>query len=198
MTLQQVIDDVNAVPEVLEVQSNTTGQHFSYSITKIEYIYQVSDGRLLDGSFVVLEKNDEAFFYKSIPAILRENVIPRSYHMSESEIKTYLEENNIEWTVLSVNISQRGSLDLITTSVDDGNIISEKQYKTYLTQEPEDWVQPEGTHDAYGDGDIVFHKNLYWISNNASNVWEPDGDGIDDSIWEQISKSSFTEIKPVQ
>lgn len=35
------------------------------------------------------------------------------------------------------------------------------------------WVQPEGAHDAYKQGDIVSHKDKLWTSDVDGNVWEP-------------------------
>jgi len=42
-----------------------------------------------------------------------------------------------------------------------------------------DWIQPAGGHDAYKIGDKVTHKGSQWISNAASNVWEPGVHGWD-------------------
>lgn len=35
------------------------------------------------------------------------------------------------------------------------------------------WTQPLGAHDAYNEGDIVFHGNALWVSEISGNVWEP-------------------------
>lgn len=35
------------------------------------------------------------------------------------------------------------------------------------------WVQPQGTHDAYNKGDKVSHKDKKWTSDVDNNVWEP-------------------------
>jgi hypothetical protein len=39
------------------------------------------------------------------------------------------------------------------------------------------WVQPEGAHDAYHDGDRVAHNTANWISRIDANVWEPGEQG---------------------
>ena len=41
-----------------------------------------------------------------------------------------------------------------------------------LEEWPE-WVQPIGSHDAYGEGDKVAHGGKHWISTANGNVWEP-------------------------
>lgn len=36
-----------------------------------------------------------------------------------------------------------------------------------------EWIQPTGAHDAYDLGAKVTHNGLHYISNVASNIWEP-------------------------
>lgn len=36
-----------------------------------------------------------------------------------------------------------------------------------------EWIQPEGAHDAYHLGVLVFHNENIWISVVDHNVWEP-------------------------
>ena len=36
-----------------------------------------------------------------------------------------------------------------------------------------DWIQPQGSADAYKTGDKVTHNNKHWISTVDYNVWEP-------------------------
>lgn len=36
-----------------------------------------------------------------------------------------------------------------------------------------DWVQPQGSTDAYMKGDKVTHLEKHWISYVDNNVWEP-------------------------
>lgn len=36
-----------------------------------------------------------------------------------------------------------------------------------------EWVQPQGSTDAYNEGDKVSHVGKHWISNVNGNVWEP-------------------------
>lgn len=47
-----------------------------------------------------------------------------------------------------------------------------------------DWVQPQGSHDAYSTGDIVSHNGKLWISTADANVWEPGVYG-----WEEYVQS---------
>ncbi|MEM4935246.1 MAG: hypothetical protein ABIL39_11640 [candidate division WOR-3 bacterium] len=44
-----------------------------------------------------------------------------------------------------------------------------------IAQEGEilDWVQPQGSHDAYQTGDKVNHNGQVWISVVDDNIWEP-------------------------
>ena len=39
---------------------------------------------------------------------------------------------------------------------------------------PEQWVQPEGAHDAYPAGALVLHNGSVWRNTHGDgNVWEP-------------------------
>lgn len=44
--------------------------------------------------------------------------------------------------------------------------------RVYLEEWPE-WVQPEGSHDAYAKGDKVTHNSKKWTSDYDANTWEP-------------------------
>jgi len=48
-----------------------------------------------------------------------------------------------------------------------------------------DWVQPQGTHDAYPMHFIVKHNGKYWRSLHAANVWEPSSSVP--ALWEEIN-----------
>jgi len=39
--------------------------------------------------------------------------------------------------------------------------------------QPDAWVQPIGSEDAYQIGDRVTHNGQIWVSTHANNVWEP-------------------------
>ena len=41
------------------------------------------------------------------------------------------------------------------------------------TEEWPEWIQPQGSHDAYNTGDKVSHNDKHWISEMDSNVYEP-------------------------
>lgn len=41
------------------------------------------------------------------------------------------------------------------------------------TEEWPEWVQPQGSHDAYNKGDKVSHNEKHWISDIDANVYEP-------------------------
>lgn len=44
--------------------------------------------------------------------------------------------------------------------------------KVSIEEFPE-WVQPQGSHDAYNTGDKVTHNGQHWISLIDANVYEP-------------------------
>ena len=44
--------------------------------------------------------------------------------------------------------------------------------KVSIEEFPE-WVQPQGSHDAYNKGDKVSHNEKHWISLIDANVYEP-------------------------
>lgn len=44
--------------------------------------------------------------------------------------------------------------------------------KVSIEEFPE-WVQPQGSHDAYNTGDKVTHNEQRWISKMDANVYEP-------------------------
>lgn len=44
--------------------------------------------------------------------------------------------------------------------------------KVSIEEYPE-WVQPQGSHDAYNTGDKVSHNGSHWISKMDANVYEP-------------------------
>ena len=44
--------------------------------------------------------------------------------------------------------------------------------KVSIEEFPE-WVQPQGSHDAYNTGDKVSHNGQHWISKMDANVYEP-------------------------
>ena len=41
------------------------------------------------------------------------------------------------------------------------------------TQQGEEWVQPQGAHDAYMKGAVVTFNGKTWISEIDNNVWQP-------------------------
>ena len=47
------------------------------------------------------------------------------------------------------------------------------------------WTMPTGAHDAYNNGDIVYHNNKLWQSKVDGNVWEP---GTDTRLWFEYSE----------
>jgi len=49
----------------------------------------------------------------------------------------------------------------------------------------EEWVQPQGSHDAYMLGDVVTHDGKTWESLINDNVWQPGTAGTE-SLWAEI------------
>ena len=46
-------------------------------------------------------------------------------------------------------------------------------YVKVSVEEFPEWVQPQGSHDAYMTGDKVTHNEQRWISKMDANVYEP-------------------------
>lgn len=46
-------------------------------------------------------------------------------------------------------------------------------YVRVSIEEFPEWVQPQGSHDAYNTGDKVSHNGQHWISKMDANVYEP-------------------------
>ena len=46
-------------------------------------------------------------------------------------------------------------------------------YVKVSVEEFPEWVQPQGSHDAYNTGDKVTHNGQRWISKMDANVYEP-------------------------
>ena len=48
-----------------------------------------------------------------------------------------------------------------------------------------EWRQPQGAHDAYGNGDKVSHNGKHWQSDVDGNVWEPGAVGTE-ALWHEV------------
>lgn len=55
--------------------------------------------------------------------------------------------------------------------------------KVSIEEFPE-WVQPQGSHDAYNKGDKVSHNEKHWISLIDANVYEP-SESVP-TLWEKL------------
>ena len=55
--------------------------------------------------------------------------------------------------------------------------------KVSIEEYPE-WVQPQGSHDAYSKGDKVSHNEKHWISLIDANVYEP-SESVP-TLWEKL------------
>ena len=53
-------------------------------------------------------------------------------------------------------------------------------YVRVSIEEYPDWVQPQGSHDAYNLGDKVTHLEKHWVSTVDNNTWEPSVYGWDE------------------
>ena len=62
-----------------------------------------------------------------------------------------------------------------TTQADWDPVTAKALYKRYYEpdDDPWEWVQPLGSHDAYPMGAKVLHNGDVWQSTIAANVWEP-------------------------
>ena len=76
-------------------------------------------------------------------------------------------------------------LDTVWATDIDSNVWEPPEQWTEVVDddgEPEPWVQPEGSHDAYQTGDRVTHNGQTWESTIDDNVWEPGTAGTE-SLW---------------
>ena len=53
-------------------------------------------------------------------------------------------------------------------------------YVKVSIEEYPDWIQPQGSHDAYNLGDKVTHLEKHWVSTMDANVYEPSVFGWDE------------------
>lgn len=53
-------------------------------------------------------------------------------------------------------------------------------YVRVSIEEFPEWVQPQGSHDAYNLGDKVTHNEKHWVSLIDANVYEPSVYGWDE------------------
>lgn len=62
-----------------------------------------------------------------------------------------------------------------TTQADWDPVAAKALFKRYYepTDDPWEWIQPLGAHDAYPLGVKVLHNGSVWESTIANNVWEP-------------------------
>ena len=61
------------------------------------------------------------------------------------------------------------------------------------TEEPvtiPEWEQWDGISNKYQYGDVVTHNDKYWINvlSGMQNTWEPEGIGVDERYWKEITK----------
>lgn len=57
-------------------------------------------------------------------------------------------------------------------------------YVKVSEEEFPEWVQPQGSHDAYNTGDKVSHNEAHWVSLIDANVWEP-SESVP-TLWEKL------------
>lgn len=68
-----------------------------------------------------------------------------------------------------------------TSSAEYTPLVHSLWTRTAAEGEIPDWVQPEGSHDAYDKGDKVRHNDKVWVSTyDGKNVWEPGVYGWDE------------------
>ena len=58
-------------------------------------------------------------------------------------------------------------------------------YVRVSIEEWPEWVQPQGSEDAYMTGDKVTHNEKHWVSLVDANVWEPGAVGTE-TLWEEV------------
>jgi hypothetical protein len=62
-----------------------------------------------------------------------------------------------------------------TTQADWDPVTAKALYKRYYEpdDDPWEWIQPLGAHDAYPMGAVVLRNSDVWLSTIDANVWEP-------------------------
>lgn len=74
-----------------------------------------------------------------------------------------LRYNNVLYKVLQAHTSQADWTPDVAVSL----------YVKVSIEEFPEWVQPQGSHDAYNKGDKVSHNEKHWESLIDANVYEP-------------------------
>lgn len=80
----------------------------------------------------------------------------------------YVKDERVRYKELLYKVLQNH-----TSQADWTPDIAVSLYVKISEEEYPEWVQPQGSHDAYMIGDKVSHLEKHWISTVDNNVWEP-------------------------
>lgn len=82
--------------------------------------------------------------------------------------ESYLKDDRVRYEELLYKVLQAH-----TSQADWTPDIAVSLYVKVSEDEFPEWVQPQGSHDAYMKDDKVTHLEKHWISIIDNNVWEP-------------------------
>lgn len=95
--------------------------------------------------------------------------VGKEYHKDER-----IRFNDVLYKVLQDHTSQADWTPDVAVSL----------YVKVSIEEFPEWVQPQGSHDAYMTGDKVSHNEKHWISLIDANVYEP-SESVP-TLWEKL------------
>lgn len=82
-------------------------------------------------------------------------------------------------TQVRAEVARRSALQNAEKIMEQTNL----NYLSATGREPgEEWVQPQGAHDAYPVDWIVVHNGIEWVNLTPFNVWEPGVSGWEEYV----------------
>ena len=89
--------------------------------------------------------------------------------------ESYLKDDRVRYNEVLYKVLQAH-----TSQADWTPDVAVSLYVKVSEDEFPEWVQPQGSHDAYAKGDKVSHLEKHWVSTIDANVWEPSVYGWDE------------------
>ena len=93
--------------------------------------------------------------------------------------KAYTKDERIRYEDVLYKVLQNH-----TSQADWTPDIAVSLYVRVSIEEWPEWVQPQGSHDAYSKGDKCSHNGKHWISLIDANVYEPT-ESVP-TLWEEV------------
>lgn len=73
----------------------------------------------------------------------------------------------------SISGTYENPTELLYPPEEASSLFVEEGEETNPNEEYKEWIQPTGSHDAYGFGAKVSHNGKKWTSDVENNTWEP-------------------------